>query len=81
MTFGEALEVLKAGHKVTRTLWNNERLALNLVRPVGLYSFDSPYAWELSPWIGVNDDSNRLVPWQPCQDDMLCEDWYTIYVH
>lgn len=81
MTFGDALEALKAGHRVTRSSWNGSGYELYLIRPVGLYHFDSPYHWELAAWIGAYNDSKRLVPWTPSQDDMLCGDWEIIYVH
>ncbi len=83
MTFGEALEALKAGKRVSRSGWNGKGMFLFLVpgstfqvnRPplLGIY----PEGTEINycPHIDMRTADNKIVPWLASQTDVLAEDW------
>lgn len=91
MTFGLAIEALKAGHKVARAGWNGKGMWLVLVLPVspehtealgtqnpsGFYAFinGSEHPFATLPFIAMKTATNELVPWLASQTDMLSEDW------
>jgi hypothetical protein len=75
MTFGQALESLKAGQKVARKGWNGK----------GQWLFMIPAShWETTrglellngrPWIGIKTVDDCFMPWVASQSDMLVTDW------
>ena len=83
MNFGQAIEVLKTGNKVTRVGWNGKDMFLFLVqgsqfkvnRPplLGIY----PEGTEINyrPHIGMKTVNGEIVPWVASQSDLLEEDW------
>lgn len=85
MTFGMAIEALKAGKKVSRAGWNGKGMWLGLVTPkdderapgkidyaiFGLAGAVGPCL----PWIGMRTADDKFVPWLASQTDMLAEDW------
>lgn len=83
MNFGQALEWLKQGKKVTRQGWNGKGMFLFLVqgstfkvnRPplLGIY----PEGTEINycPHIDMRTADNKIVPWLASQTDVLAEDW------
>jgi hypothetical protein len=83
MTFGGALETLKAGKRVARRGWNGKGMWIALVPqwewmaggpdPVSGTTFLPPL--ELLPWIGMKTADNGFVPWLASQTDLLAEDW------
>jgi hypothetical protein len=89
MTFGLAIEALKAGKKVSRAGWNGKGMWLMLVpgTPKAELREGTPYAkalrqgsCEILPHIDmwtVNADGRRamLPGWLASQSDMLAEDW------
>lgn len=86
MTFGQALEALKAGKKVSRKGWNgkgmflfynpgsdvtvSEGRPLASAFPVGTPARMLPYIMMKTVAPGL-----ELVPWLASQTDMLSEDW------
>ncbi|MGA7384509.1 MAG: DUF2829 domain-containing protein [Methylocella sp.] len=69
MTFGEAIEALKAGDRVSRAGWHGEKMWLRLKKPG-----ESP---EMTlPYIFMSTVSGDLVPWLASQMDILAEDWF-----
>lgn len=68
MNFGEALEALKQGQRVTRTGWNGAGMWIALQTPDENSKMRRPYLY-MSP---VGGD---LVPWLASQTDLLAEDW------
>jgi len=92
MSFGHAIEMMKAGHKVARQGWNGKGMWLLLVpgnpsiRPVA----GTPYSnagitenVEILPHIDmytVNAEGRRamLPGWLASQTDMLANDWVVI---
>lgn len=83
MNFGQAIEVLKTGNKVTRVGWNGKEMFLFLVqgsqfkvnRPplLGIY----PEGTEINyrPHIDMKTVNGEIVPWVASQSDLLEEDW------
>ncbi len=68
MTFGEALEDLKAGRRVTRGGWNGKGMWLELQRPDQFSKITLPYIY-------MRTAQKDLVPWLASQTDMLASDW------
>ena len=67
-TFGDALEYLKQGHKLTRRGWNGKDMYIMLQRPTGQSKMTLPYIY-------MKTVQGDLVPWLASQTDMLAEDW------
>lgn len=68
MNFSNALNGLKAGHRMTREGWNGVGLFVELQRPDEHSKMSEPYAC-------LNHPDGRRVPWVPTQTDMLADDW------
>lgn len=68
MDFGEALELLKDGEKVTRKGWNGNGMHIELQTPDAYSKMRRPYIF-MSPVDGA------FVPWVASQTDLLAEDW------
>ena len=71
INFGNAIEALKEGKKVTRSGWNGEGMYLALQTPDENSKMKKPYIY-MSPVDG------ELVPWLASQTDMLAEDWSVV---
>ena len=86
MSFGLAIEALKAGKKVARAGWNGNGMFLFLVpgstfkvnRPplMGIY----PEGTEIyyCPHIDMKTADGKVVPWLASQTDVLAEDWAVV---
>ena len=86
MSFGLAIEALKAGKKVARAGWNGNGMFLFLVpgstfkvnRPplMGIY----PEGTEINycPHIDMKTADGKVVPWLASQTDVLAEDWAVV---
>jgi hypothetical protein len=83
MNFGEAIEALKTGLRVSRQGWNGKNMWLSLVKE-SAYSVEHKAVGstsrqddvpELLPWIGMRTADNKFVPWLASQTDLLSEDW------
>lgn len=68
VTFGEAIEALKAYHTVTRTGWNGKNMYLELQVPDAHSKMTLPYIY-------MRTAQGDLVPWLASQSDILSEDW------
>lgn len=68
MNFGQALEAMKSGKRVSRSGWNGRGMWLELQRPDAQSKMTLPYIYMKTV------DDNR-VPWLASQTDMLAEDW------
>ena len=68
MHFGDALTLLKAGHKLERKGWNGKGMWVELQTP------DSGSKMTL-PYLFLSYPDGRTVPWLASQTDMLEEDW------
>lgn len=81
MNFGQAIEILKKGGKVTRKGWNGKGMFLFLATGK---NFQSENLGEALPEI-VNDvicmktaQNTICIGWLASQTDMLAEDWEEI---
>lgn len=74
MNFGDALQALKAGSRVSRTGWNGKGLWLELQVPDAGSKMTLPYVYLNYPDDAQNTPGAR-VPWLASQTDMLAEDW------
>jgi hypothetical protein len=83
MTFGHAVEMLKAGHKVARAGWNGKGMFLFLVpgsrfkvnRPplLGIYEEGTEISYHAH--IDMKTATGDVVPWLASQTDVLAADW------
>ncbi len=71
MNFGQAIEVLKSGGKVSREGWNGKGMWLKLVDVSEYRLLDC----ELTPFIVLKTPANTLQAWNASQADALAEDW------
>ncbi len=76
LTFGQAIELLKAGIKVARIGWNGKGMWLELVG----YTGECHNVYPIRPWIGMKTADNEFVPWVASQSDLLVEDWVLVEV-
>lgn len=80
VSFGHAVELLKAGHRVARAGWNGKGMWLILIHGQN-YDVDAPLRFnttELAPYIAMKTADNKLVPWLASQTDVLAEDWQVV---
>lgn len=70
MNFGQAIEALKAGKRVTRPGWNGKGMWLGLQVPDGGSKMTLPYIY-----MRTAGDIGDHVPWLASQTDMLSDDW------
>ena len=79
LTFGEAIDRMKRGLKVSRAGWNGKGM---WIRMIDLYSdrefsvqesADSVGTW--MPFIVMKTPTNTLHPWNASQADALANDW------
>lgn len=83
MSFGHAIEALKAGSKVARSGWNGKGMWLLFV-PESHWGINSNIfdyeenGKDLHPWIGMKTADDKFVPWLASQTDMLANDWQVI---
>lgn len=83
MNFGQALEALKDGKKVSRDGWNGKGMFVFLVpgsefkvnRPplLGIYTEGTDIKYHAHIDMKTADD--QIVPWLASQTDVLAEDW------
>lgn len=82
MTFGEAIEALKTGRRVTRPGWNGKGMWLRLLDLYTDTEFTvtehEPCEGTWLPFIVMKTADNKLVPWLASQTDVLAEDWLTL---
>lgn len=68
MNFGEAIEALKRGDRVSREGWNGKGMWLALQTPDEHSKMSLPYIY-------MKTVGGGLVPWLASQTDMLADDW------
>lgn len=80
MTFGEALEQLKYGHKMARAGWNGKGIFIKLQLPTAESKMTSPYIYiDTTGLDTTNPDAPKSrVPWLASQTDILADDWTPI---
>lgn len=83
LNFGQALENLKEGKKVSRTGWNGKGMYLFLIgtdttKPgIGGWTYTNGVNDNLPllPFIAMKTADEKVVPWLASQTDVLAEDW------
>ena len=84
LNFGDAIQALKQGEKVSRAGWNGKKMYLSFVSAgsydvgvtaIGADENNLESAPEMLPWIGMKTADNKFVPWLASQTDVLAEDW------
>jgi hypothetical protein len=68
MNFGQAIQALKDGKKVSRNGWNGKNMWLALQVPDANSKMSLPYIYMFTA-------DAKLVPWLASQTDILAEDW------
>lgn len=68
LSFGQAIECLKRGGRVTRPGWNGKGMWLELQRPDEQSKMTEPYLY-------IYTAQGGLMPWLASQADVLAEDW------
>ncbi len=83
LTFGEALEHVKSGGKVTREGWNGKGMFIFLV-PGSVFQVNRPPLLGIYPegttihyrgHIDMRTVDGEVVPWVASQSDLLSDDW------
>jgi hypothetical protein len=85
LNFGDALEILKAGGKVTRKNWNGAGMWVALSPGFELRA-DRIYSDPIAEFVGsgrgvfraylmMKTVDDEFVPWVASQTDLLAEDW------
>lgn len=84
MNIGQAIELLKLKHKVTRQNWNGKNMFLYYV-PAASYPAVTEVAKEefgetvpYAAYIAMKTAQGNVVPWVASQTDILAEDWMII---
>jgi hypothetical protein len=83
MNFGQAIESLKDGKRVSRSGWNGKGMFLFLVNGSNFIVNREPLLSIMGdgavvtyrPHIDMKDAEGKVVPWHASQTDMLAEDW------
>lgn len=86
MTFGEALALLKSGHKVARDGWNGKGMFLFLVAGsrfqvnraplLGIYPEGTTIDYR--PHIDMRTADGSICVWTASQSDLLAGDWHLV---
>jgi hypothetical protein len=83
MKFGEALEALESGQKVSREGWNGKGMFVFLV-PGSTFQVNRPPLLGIYPegttinyhaHVDMKTVDGQIVPWVCSQSDMLADDW------
>ena len=84
MTFGDAIEAVKDGQRVSRKGWNGKGMFVFLARDAD-FNTDADMTGIDQPEVPVHDmlvlktAQNTLQPgWLATQTDMLAEDWFVV---
>lgn len=75
MTFSEALEQLKSGHKMSRSGWNGKMMWIALQKPDNNSKMTMPYLYIEYPIGHAAYPEGSRCPWLASQTDILAEDW------
>ena len=83
MNFGQALDALKVGQKVSRAGWNGNGMFLFLVpgstftvnRAPLLGIYPEGKVIDYCPHIDMKTADEKVVPWLASQTDVLADDW------
>lgn len=78
--FGDAIRLLKSGHRLARMGWNGKGIYLELQKPDACSKMTLPYIYIVTNGLVTDnpDAPKGVVPWLASQTDMLAEDWYVV---
>lgn len=72
VSFGKAIELLKAGKKVCRKGWNGKGMYLTLI----IAGNAIHHGYDMQDCIGMKTADNKMQPgWLASQTDILSDDW------
>lgn len=83
LTFGQALEAIKAGKRIARVGWNGKGMCVYLVPPKH-YPVQTGAAKELfgegamvpyNAYMAIKNVDGTVSTWVPSVNDVLSEDW------
>ena len=78
LTFGDAVHMLKVGHRVARTGWNGKGMYIYLVAGSEQASeFGADPSW-FNPYMVIRNVNGSLSTWVPSVNDCLAEDWQVL---
>lgn len=80
LSFGAAIDAVKAGKKIARKGWNGKGIYLELQVPDEHSKMTLPYIYIVTDSL-VTDNPHApkgRVPWLASQTDMLADDWYIV---
>ena len=76
MNFGDAVEALKRGERVSRSGWNGKGMWLVLIRAGNAIHRSGAGSFDMQDCIGMKTAAGQMQPgWLASQADMLAEDW------
>lgn len=79
MTFGAAIDVLKAGGRVCRAGWNGKGMWLILIRAGNAMHTSRFGGFDMQDCIGMKTAGGVMQPgWLASQADMLANDWMEV---
>lgn len=89
MTFGFAIEAMKAGHKVARKGWNGKGMFVVYQKgyPEGIsvnkqtaeaYGVEEGTLMKFRPYMQLKTTQNDCAMWAPSGSDALAEDWIIV---
>ena len=78
LSFGHAIEALKAGKRVRRLGWNGKGMWLTLARNWQINTLNLADHPPTFPFIAMSTVDGGLVPWLASQTDVLSDDWEEI---
>ena len=83
-SFGEALKLVKRGHKIARKNWNGKNQFVYYV-PKASYPACTPIAKETfgdmvpyRDYLALKTVNNEVATWVPSISDVLSDDWYVV---
>ena len=84
MNFGEALEVVKEGKRISRQGWNGKGMYVYYV-PANSYKACTETAKKefgdmvpYNPYFAIKNVNNIVSTWVPSVNDCLAEDWFIV---
>jgi hypothetical protein len=78
VNFGQALESLKLGRRVSRSGWNGKGMWLRIQTPDENSNMTLPYIYIEYPVRHPAYPNGSRVPWLASQTDILSEDWFIL---
>ena len=83
MKFGNALDELLKGSKLTRQNWNGKNQFIYYVpqgsyKPITEQLVNEQGLVDYAPYIALKTVQGQVVPWTPSVSDVLAEDWMVV---